>query len=505
MRAWHVRAIEALTAVDGAVVTRWDRVAPGRSAVTTDLGRGARQVVSVPDALRSLREADTGSVDVLLDLTDGSVDLEVVDGPTSAETWHFVYGHDMDRDPVHAALLDYIRTPGRTQVALVTKPTGRILRQGLLTCRREEQLERMLLDPSGWPASEAVGRIRDAEDDSDSADEGLSTRLPAAVEDSTRTSAVPTTVLRVAALGRRGLKMKDALTRHDDWNIGVVNAPIAAVVEAGASQPISWFDLRPGRFAADPFGIERDGRLHVFFEDYGQREGRGTIAHTELLEGGGWSPIDTVLDPGVHASYPYLVEDDGILYMLPETAAANELVLYQSTDFPHGWRRAATLLAGIPVVDASVVKFEDRWWMFGTLGNRGAAHNLFIWHAAALTGPWTPHKGNPVKTDARSARPGGTPYVVDGVLFRPAQDCSWTYGGGLTVCRVDHLRPDRFQETSVTSLRARPGSPQPDGLHTLSGVGRRTLVDGKTRHLVPGVLQRTLEARFAPIGRLAGR
>ena len=40
-----------------------------------------------------------------------------------------------------------------------------------------------------------------------------------------------------------------------------------------------------------------------------------------------------------------------------------------------------------------------------------------------------------VKTDVRSARPAGTPFVYQGELYRPAQDCSRTYGGSIVIHR----------------------------------------------------------------------
>jgi hypothetical protein len=40
------------------------------------------------------------------------------------------------------------------------------------------------------------------------------------------------------------------------------------------------------------------------------------------------------------------------------------------------------------------------------------------------------------------------------------------------------LTPRLFSERAVGTVRPRPGSPYPDGLHTLSSVGRRTLIDG---------------------------
>ena len=174
----------------------------------------------------------------------------------------------------------------------------------------------------------------------------------------------------------------------------------------------------PGRYVADPFGVERDGVLHVLFEEFDQRRARGYISHLAIDPGGGVSEATPVLDPGSHASYPFLVEHEGGVFMLPEVAQAGELVFYQAVDFPYSWRPAVTLLPGVPAVDASVVEFDGLWWMFATRLDRGPNQNLFAWHAPTLTGPWTAHAANPVKTDARSARPGGTPFVWGGRLYR---------------------------------------------------------------------------------------
>ena len=205
---------------------------------------------------------------------------------------------------------------------------------------------------------------------------------------------------------------------------------------------------------------------------------------------------ERVLDPGVHTSYPFLVEDQGSVFLLPETAAAGKLVLYEAVDFPRHWRPVATLLDDVPAVDASVIEYGGEWWMFATRLDRGANHNLFIWHGPELTGPWTPHARNPVKTDARSARPGGTPFVSDGRLYRPSQDDSHGYGGRLVVNEVEVLTPRAFAERPVRWIEPPQGSPYPDGLHTLSGAGTRTLVDGNARHFVRETFRRDVAARL---------
>jgi hypothetical protein len=500
---WQARCIEALADVPGVSLLRWIQVAPaqmpavgGRRAGST--GAAAMAAVPTPAVLRELdpedgldptyAAAETSSrVDVLLDLSTGGVASSV---PWATDVWRFRYGEGRSTDPVRALLLDYIRHPGRSRVFLIAQPGERVVREGWLSWWRGEQLDRILLDPASWPATVALDRLDPRP--------AVAAAPPAEAPQprSDPGSGVPRPLLEIAAVARRGLSVPSTFTRHDDWHVGIIDAPIVAVVASAADLPITWLAGQPGRFAADPFGIERDGVLHVFFEDYDQRLARGTISHLEIAADGTPGEPEPVLDPGVHTSYPFLVEDEGSVFLLPETAAAGHLVLYEAVDFPGRWRPAATLLEDIPAVDASVVEFEGAWWMFATRLDRGANHNLFIWHAPRLTGPWTPHTRNPVKTDSRSARPGGTPFVLAGKLYRPSQDDSHGYGGRVVVNEVELLTPRAFAERPVRWIEPQDGSPYQDGLHTLSGAGTRTLVDGNARHFVKETFRRDVTARF---------
>ena len=484
---WQARCIDELAAVPGVTIGGWiqNRPRPGQDTIAP--GPGPLDADEVPEALRrSDHEAGGpsgpggwttgGDIDVLLDLSAA--------GPGGAaqqipETWHFGYGDTLGRDPVRAARTDFVRHPGRSRVALVAEPGGRILRQGLLSWLRGEELKRILLDPAPWPAAVALDRIDQIEAPAIvGRPSGSSRRLPSGAARRGVLDVAPGPLLRVATFGRRVQRAVASVVRHDGWNVGVAHAPIDRMLGPDADYKVTWLPARPGLFAADPFGLERDGVLHIFFEEYDQESARGTISHVAIAEDGTIGEPVPVLDPGVHTSYPFLVEDQGTTFMLPETGAAKELVLYAAVDFPLRWERVATLLPGIPALDASVIRFEGEWWMFATRLDRGANHNLFVWHAQQLTGPWTPHQANPVKTDAGSARPGGTPYVVNGRLFRPGQDDATVYGGAVVVSEVEVLTHRLFSERSVGTIRPRPGSPYPDGLHTLSAVGSRTLIDG---------------------------
>jgi hypothetical protein len=135
----------------------------------------------------------------------------------------------------------------------------------------------------------------------------------------------------------------------------------------------------------------------------------------------------------------------------------------------------------MPILDASVIEHAGRWWMFATRNDRGGNQNLHVWHAPDLFGPWTPHAGNPVKTDARSSRPGGTPFVADGHVYRPSQDDSPSVRRRPDPELGGRPDPGSLCRAGVAVVQPPPGSAYPDGLHTLSAAGALTLVDGNRR------------------------
>jgi hypothetical protein len=306
-----------------------------------------------------------------------------------------------------------------------------------------------------------------------------------------------------------GLESGRQLLRHEQWNVALVDAPIASFLSPAAARPIAWFDppQREG-FLADPFGLQRGDRLTVLCEQLLFADGIGTIASAQ--PGEGETPdrsivprMDAVaIGPPVHLSYPYLIEHDGEIFCVPETHQAREVALYRAESFPERWTKVCTLLDDVAAADSTIFRHGEHWWLACVDEDRGSPTDLFLWHAPQLRGPWTPHRANPVKSDVRSSRPAGTPFWHEGSLYRPAQDCSRTYGGRVAINRVLQLTPERFAEQPVAWVEPDPDGPYPDGLHTLSAVGERTLLDGKRTVFAPQESWRVL-ARLA--GALLGR
>jgi len=284
-----------------------------------------------------------------------------------------------------------------------------------------------------------------------------------------------------------GAKLHD-LFLHEHWNIGVVERPIGSFLARASSDDVRWLAPPPtGTFIADPFGRAADGALQLLCEGFDHRDARGYLASGPIE--GDRARLEPFLRLPVHLSYPFVVEDGGEIYCIPESSEAGEIAIYRARAFPRQWERVATLVEGFGGCDASVVFHDGAWWMFAT-AREAPNHELHVWHAQRLLGPWRPHARNPVKTDIRSARPAGTPFHAGGELYRPAQDCAGGYGKRVAINRVRALTTTAFEETPVTFVEPDARGPWPAGLHTLSAAGDVTLIDGKRFAFAPGEFAR---------------
>lgn len=214
------------------------------------------------------------------------------------------------------------------------------------------------------------------------------------------------------------------------------------------------------RFWADPFLWCRDGRQALFFETYPFATRRGAIAALELDPDG--KPIGEetpVLACAHHLSYPFLFEHDGQLYMMPESSEARRLDVWRCVEFPFCWAPAATLMEGVRLVDATLIREGDRWWLFCAMRHGRAKLNqtLCAFHAdSPLASSWTPHARNPLLRDFSRARPGGRILRdAGGRLLRPAQNCVPHYGAGIVMNEIRVLDPERFEETPRWGMMAR--------------------------------------------------
>jgi hypothetical protein len=233
------------------------------------------------------------------------------------------------------------------------------------------------------------------------------------------------------------------------------------------------------RFYADPFLFEKNGKTYLFFEDLRYSEGRALISCSELNPDGTHGPIVEVLRRPYHLSYPFLFEENGQIYMIPETKGNRTVELYRATNFPTECTLESVLLDNLYAVDATIHHSHGRYWMFVGISNGRYSNcdELGIYFADALTGPWKPHPANPVVSDVRRARPAGALFRDQGRLIRPSQDCARAYGYAIVFSEVITLSESEYDERPIARLD--PNWVKGNlGTHTYTRTDQFEVIDG---------------------------
>ncbi|MDQ3110582.1 MAG: hypothetical protein M3R17_11870 [Bacteroidota bacterium] len=265
------------------------------------------------------------------------------------------------------------------------------------------------------------------------------------------------------------------LFKPEQWNIGILDQGTADVLANGISPTIEWLpEPKSNEYYADPFGWKVKDELKIVFEKYRYKNQKGILALSDTK-----GNMQTLLDAKVHLSYPFVLErSDGEKanrVILPESHAAGNLFCFDSANPKNG----KVIIENLPAVDATPVQYKDRWWIFCTKPGPLSNTELFIYHADQFEGPWLPHENNPVKSDVRSSRPGGTPFILNGKLYRPAQDCSVSYGGAIVINEIITLTENSFAEKTIRRIEPQKSWKFNKGLHTFSIAGNNILIDAK--------------------------
>ncbi|HZU78228.1 MAG TPA: hypothetical protein VFA70_15780, partial [Dehalococcoidia bacterium] len=300
---------------------------------------------------------------------------------------------------------------------------------------------------------------------------------------------------RCASLARRAASL---LLLYEEWNVGLLPVPITHIADGEPLPPVRWLPPpRRGWIRADPFGLRRDGRLFVLYEDYNYWTRRGRISWLASPAVPGQTRGVALALP-CHLSFPFLLEHEGDIYCIPESSALREVALYRAVAFPQRWEKAGTLVRGLAAVDSQVIAFAGRWWLFCGISyaEPGSERQLHVYHAPDLHGPWQPHRQNPIPMPAGTARPAGAVFVHDGRLYRCTQDCSLEIAHAVTLTRINRLTPDEFQEEPVRTIAPFTGTRYARRVHHLSAVGDRCLVDGMRYRLIGQAHLRELLGRL---------
>ncbi len=280
----------------------------------------------------------------------------------------------------------------------------------------------------------------------------------------------------LTGMGYRLAKSKvRSLLYEDDWSLAYALGPnIPPMYRFKYVMPPA------GTSWADPFPVEHQGKNWVFLEE--AAGGSGHISVMETESGRPTGRTRTVLAPGYHLSYPFVFQWQGTWFMLPESSDNRTIELYRCREFPDAWELEAVLMKDIIAADSTLAFIEDSWWMFTCIAEPGAlaTDELYVFRSDSPLGPWKAHRRNPVKSDARSARPAGAAFKWNGGWYRPSQDCSVRYGYGVSINKIVSLSLDSYEEREVTKIIP-AWDRRVTAAHTFNRSGALTVIDCRVR------------------------
>lgn len=291
---------------------------------------------------------------------------------------------------------------------------------------------------------------------------------------------------------------------RDIWSIGIANEfskdgeikDIKKIISAKDVTDIKW-----PRFVADPFLFKQNDRYYIFFEVYDNITSTGIIAYSYSDDGVNWTYGQIVLREKYHLSYPYIFEEDGEIYMIPEGGSGGNVKLYRATDFPNKWEVESVLL-NEGYWDPSYVKKDGIHYLFvlETAFKKGDDKTR-LFYSENLKSGWKEHPSSPIiSNDTHITRPGGRIIKDREKLFRYTQDCYDFYGENVREFEILELTKESYKEKEIRIILNKDsieGSWKKDGVHNidyLNDNGNYLLVmDGVERVIINRYLERIKE------------
>ena len=137
--------------------------------------------------------------------------------------------------------------------------------------------------------------------------------------------------------------------------------------------------------AADPFIY----RGYVFAEII-KSKNKGSIAVAKLIPK---QPLkfEVILEDSFHFSYPFIYEENGRVYMIPETYQSGFIKLYECIRFPDKWVFVKNLIK-LPGIDTVIIPYKDFKCLMITNNNNGEQMHTYV--SNSILNPFTE-----VKTD----------------------------------------------------------------------------------------------------------
>ncbi len=253
------------------------------------------------------------------------------------------------------------------------------------------------------------------------------------------------------------------------WVIGLAYGDIKEIIRSRTfDQKIKWLPVSSiYHFYGDPFlHRSEDGNMNILFEDFAFDDNYGNISILTLDNDLNIVDQKIMLDTGSHLSYPFIFKENNKNYVFPEAARSGVLTCYEFDST----RRSLYFLKEIinlPLLDSTILKYNNKYWLFGTLNDANNGYILNVYFSDNLLGPYVPHPANPIKKGLNETRSAGHFIEVDGNLYRPTQNCANSYGESITVNKITTLNESEVIEEPYMKIRIDDNNWKNHSIHTI--------------------------------------
>jgi hypothetical protein len=274
------------------------------------------------------------------------------------------------------------------------------------------------------------------------------------------------------------------------WTIGLIRGDIKDIIRTTTfDQNINWIQLDSfDHFYADPFSVETtDGTLKILFENFSFKDNYGNISLMTLDNS--FNKIDQkiILDTKSNLSYPFIYKEHNKTFVFPEARSSRKLSCYEYNPENESLNFIRDVL-NLPLLDATFIKHGDKYWIFGVLTEYYTTYELHVFSSDNLLGPYVAHKDNPIRCGLNGIRSAGNFIEVEGVIYRPTQNCEKIYGESITINKVSELNETKVLEVPYMTIKINLNKKinyGPRSIHTINGMDNLIVIDGEQWTFAP--------------------
>lgn len=211
------------------------------------------------------------------------------------------------------------------------------------------------------------------------------------------------------------------------WTVGVADFDPETVLDPKAKLTIHWVKHNnKDSWFADPFILSvTEDYIYILVEEFIYSRNRGRISRLKVNRHN-WrlEKIEPVIEQETHLSFPAYYREDGKVYLYPENTKTGKLTLFEY-DENTGISKRTKDISDYPLADAVLFDLDGQNVLMATTAPDDSGRKLDFY----------PYSGNlqaspydTVSFNTKVARNAGFPFEANGLLIRPAQDCTHFYG-----------------------------------------------------------------------------